>query len=330
MIHSKHILLCRNDALGDTVLALPSCGLIKKHFPDIKISFLGSTYAKAAVKMSRHIDHFINYDDISHLGDKELKEFFKERKIDTAVLLRMEKQLSLLIKRSGIRYRIGNFHFMRHLTTCNRFASFGHKSGLNESQLNLKMLRPIGIKEIPSCEELVQYYGLENIPSLKPELKEKLSTSKFNLILHPMTTGNGPAWKESNFKELIQKLDKDRYQIFVSGSPKDNEKIQQWNLSSNDFESIAGQTTLEDLIAFTYHSDGLIAGSTGPLHVAAALGIHALGLYPSIPDGKKPKRWGPIGRYQETMVSDGDTLDSISVDNVFNHISNWTKIIQPQ
>ncbi len=113
---------------------------------------------------------------------------------------------------------------MRHLSACNRFASFGHKSGLNEAQLNLKMLKPIGIKEIPSCQELVQYYGVTKVPVLKPELKEKLSTTKFNIILHPMTTGNGPAWREDYYKELISKLDKDTYKIFVSGSPKDNEK----------------------------------------------------------------------------------------------------------
>lgn len=325
-IRPKHILICRNDALGDTILALPTCGIIKKHYPNTKISFLGSSYAKSAIEICKHVDHFINYDEINHLGEQELKAFFRERQIDTALLLRMEKNLSLLIKRSGIKYRIGNFHFMRHLSSCNRFASFGHKSGLNEAQLNLKMLKPIGITEIPSCEELVQYYGIADVPELKEDLKAKLSTDKFNIILHPMTTGNGPAWPEQYFIDLINKLDKNRFKIFVSGSPKDNETIQKWQLDPAAFESLAGQTSLSDLIAFIYHSDGLIAGSTGPLHVAAALGIHALGLYPSIPEGKQPARWGPIGKYQETIISDGITLDSISIDHVLKRIEGWQKI----
>ncbi|WP_447641118.1 MULTISPECIES: glycosyltransferase family 9 protein [Chitinophagaceae] len=325
-IKPKHILICRNDALGDTILALPCCGIIKKYYPETKISFLGSTYAKAAIEICEHVDHFINYDEIHLLNDQQLQSFFSERGIDTALLLRMEKQLALLIKRSGIPYRIGNFHFMRHLTSCNRFASFGHKSGLNEAQLNLKMLRPIGIKEIPSCDALVQYYGVTRVPILKQELKEKLSSEKFNLILHPMTTGNGPAWPEAYYKELIEKLDKNSFKLFVSGSPKDNEKIKTWGIDPIHFESLAGQTSLVDLIAFIYHSDGLVAGSTGPLHVAAAMGIHALGLYPSLPEGKSPRRWGPIGKFQETIVSDGETLNSISVNQVKEHIEHWVKL----
>ena len=325
-IKPRHIVIFRNDALGDTILALPCCGIIKKYYPDVEISFLGSSYARAAIETCVHVDHFIDYDTIHSLSDEALRLYFSQREIDTALLLRMEKQLSLLIKRSGIKYRIGNFHFMRHLRACNRFASFGHKSGLNEAQLNLKMLKPIGIKEIPSCQELVQYYGVTKVPVLKPELKEKLSTTKFNIILHPMTTGNGPAWREDYYKELISKLDKDTYKIFVSGSPKDNEKIKKWNINAGDCESLAGQTSLPELIALIYHSDGLVAGSTGPLHVAAALGIHALGLYPSIPDGKSPKRWGPIGKFAETIVSDGITLDAIAVDNVLRHIKAWDKV----
>ena len=42
-------------------------------------------------------------------------------------------------------------------------------------------------------------------------------------------------------------------------------------------------------------SDGLVAASTGPLHIAAASGVFCLGLFPS----QKPiyaERWGPIGK----------------------------------
>ncbi|MFT4204369.1 MAG: glycosyltransferase family 9 protein [Chitinophagaceae bacterium] len=327
-IEPKHILIGRNDALGDAILALPCCGIIKKHYPDVEISFLGKTYTKAAIEMCGHVDHFINYDEIVSLDDKALQHFFAERRIDTVLLLRMQKELTLLIKRSGIPYRVGNFHFMRHLTACNRFVSFGHKSGLNEAQLNLKMLEPIGITEIPSRTELIPYYGIAKIPTLRQELKDKLSTTKFNIILHPMTTGNGPAWPDHCYRELITALDKNRYKIFLSGSPQDNRMIRRWHLAPEDAENLAGTTSLEDLIAFVYHSDGLLAGSTGPLHIAAAMGIHALGLYPSFPEGKAPDRWGPIGTLAETIVSTGAALDTISVETVKQHIDKWDKVIR--
>jgi heptosyltransferase-3 len=60
---------------------------------------------------------------------------------------------------------------------------------------------------------------------------------------------------------------------------------------------------LPEFIAFIAAADGLVAGSTGPLHLAAALGRHALGLYPPIRP-MHPGRWGPLGPHAEYLVFD--------------------------
>ena len=59
--------------------------------------------------------------------------------------------------------------------------------------------------------------------------------------------------------------------------------------------------TLEELISFINHCDGLVAASTGPLHIAAALGRYAFGLYPPIKP-LYPIRWAPIGRKANYFV----------------------------
>ena len=51
---------------------------------------------------------------------------------------------------------------------------------------------------------------------------------------------------------------------------------------------------LDEFISFIAHADGLIANSTGPLHIAAALGKMALGIYPPIRP-MHPGRWAPLG-----------------------------------
>jgi heptosyltransferase-3 len=60
---------------------------------------------------------------------------------------------------------------------------------------------------------------------------------------------------------------------------------------------------LPEFIAFIAAADGLVAGSTGPLHLAGALGRHALGLYPPIKP-MHPGRWGPLGPHAEYLVFD--------------------------
>jgi len=57
----KHVLVCREDAMGDVILAMPVCGLIKKHYPGCKVSFLGRTYTRDVASCCAHIDEFLNY-----------------------------------------------------------------------------------------------------------------------------------------------------------------------------------------------------------------------------------------------------------------------------
>ena len=42
---------------------------------------------------------------------------------------------------------------------------------------------------------------------------------------------------------------------------------------------LTGQLSLSQLVELIAHCDGLVAASTGPLHLAAAFGIRAVGLY---------------------------------------------------
>ena len=59
--------------------------------------------------------------------------------------------------------------------------------------------------------------------------------------------------------------------------------------------------SLKELIAFIQKADGLIAASTGPLHIAAVSGKIAIGLYPPIRP-MHPGRWAPIGKKAEALV----------------------------
>ena len=64
-----------------------------------------------------------------------------------------------------------------------------------------------------------------------------------------------------------------------------------------------GLLDLRQLIMLIGACDALVAASTGPLHVAAACGIRAIGLYsPRRPI--HPGRWAPIGRDAHALVND--------------------------
>jgi ADP-heptose:LPS heptosyltransferase len=65
--------------------------------------------------------------------------------------------------------------------------------------------------------------------------------------------------------------------------------------------------SLDELIAFIGRADALVASSTGPLHVAAALGSVAIGLF-TRRTTKNVARWGPVGRHAHGLELDRSCL----------------------
>jgi heptosyltransferase-2 len=55
----KNILIVRTDRIGDLVLTLPLAGLIKKQYPNSKVSFLVREYTKSIVNNHPFIDEVI-------------------------------------------------------------------------------------------------------------------------------------------------------------------------------------------------------------------------------------------------------------------------------
>jgi len=66
--------------------------------------------------------------------------------------------------------------------------------------------------------------------------------------------------------------------------------------------------SLPEFITFIGKADGLVAASTGPLHLAAALGRIAIGIYPPIRP-MHPGRWAPIGQNASFLVVEKDCSD---------------------
>ena len=68
-----------------------------------------------------------------------------------------------------------------------------------------------------------------------------------------------------------------------------------------NMRKITGDTDLRTLAAALSLADVVVANSTGPLHLAVAVGTKVAGLYP----GKAvmaPVRWGPLGKHDRVIV----------------------------
>jgi len=305
----QNILISRTDAIGDVVLTLPLAGIIKEFFPNSKVFFLGKSYTKDIILLSKHIDGFINWSELDIIPTKEQIEKIKEYNIDTIIHVFPNKTIAKIAKQAGIKNRIGTTHRTFHWTTCNKLLSFSRKkSDLHEAQLNTKLLKPLGINRKFNLNELVSYYGFSRVKALDEKFTSLYSKDKFNLILHSKSKGSAREWGLDNFKKLIHILPKDQYQIFLSGTEEEGLLFREHLLGEDNVVDISGTMSLQQFVSFINSADGLIAASTGPLHIAAALGKRALGIYPPIKP-MHPGRWKPLGINADYLVLNKECSD---------------------
>jgi heptosyltransferase-3 len=303
------IIISRTDSIGDVVLTLPMAGIIKHQLPDSKIIFLGRNYTKDVIGLSEHIDEFISYDDILKLTEKEQIDVLKKLNASHIIHVFPVKEIAQLAKKAGIKNRIGTTNRLWHWFTCNIKISLSRKnSDLHEAQLNTKLLVPLGITKEFSVAELSDLYGFTKTPILEKTHADLIDKNKTAIILHPKSKGSAREWGLDNFSNLITQLDKNKYQIFISGTSQEGELLKDLTDKHPEATNLTGKLSLQQFIAFINECDTIIAASTGPLHIASALGKKAIGLFaPMKPI--HPGRWKPIGKQANYLVLDKNCND---------------------
>lgn len=310
------ILISRTDSIGDVMLTLPMAGYLKLKHPNSEIVFIGKTYTEPVVNCSKNVDSFLNWDKLKELAEHDLVAALKSLNADVIYFALPNRQLAKACKSAGINARVGVSRRWFHWLYCNQRPSFSRrKSNLHEAQLNLKLIKELTQSEPISKEEIISFYGFK-APDLSNN-KVVIKSDCKKVILHAKSQGSAVEWGLENFNSLAKSLASKNVAIFFTGTEGEGELIRkEVNFSGNVFD-LTGKMSLNELIAFIAECDVLVAASTGPLHIAAALGVGALGLYSS----KRPihpGRWAPIGKKANYLVTQTDeqALSEISVDQV--------------
>ncbi len=297
-----NIIISRSDSIGDVVLTLPVATTLKKFYPDLKIAFMGKAYTKPVIKACKSVDEFVDVEDFMKgsitIDGKKPQAILHVLPVAAIANRALQVRIPL---------RIGTTNRMYHWVTCNTLVKLSRrKSVLHEAQLNLKLLKPLGITREFSLKEVGESFSLEGIEPLPERLAAFIQKDKYNLILHPKSQGNGREWGLENFIQLIRTMNANRYNIFISGVEKERQLIQPlFNEVGNFVTDITGIMNLGEFISFISHCDGLVASGTGPLHVAAALGKDAFGIFPPIRP-IHPERWAPLGPRAKAFVLEKD------------------------
>ncbi|MCU0416995.1 MAG: glycosyltransferase family 9 protein [Cytophagaceae bacterium] len=301
----RRLVLSRTDSIGDVVVSLTTAAYLKKLYPDLFLYFIGRSYTQAIIEACPYVDQFLDRDTI--VTNKGLPPTVQA---DAIVYLFPDKTLATCIGRS-VPIRVGTAHRLFHWWTCTRRVFFNRsRSPLHEAQLNFYLLQSLFGMEIPSLDQLKQFTLLQAVPA-PSGAGIPFPDTKIKIILHPKSKGSAREWPIEQYKAVCSLLSPEKYQIYISGTAAEGQLILETCSELFSFPhviNITGKLSLSEFIQTIQRCDVLVACSTGPLHIAAALQKKAIGIYPPIRP-MHPGRWAPLGSLSEVAVLDKDCSD---------------------
>lgn len=323
------IIVSRTDRIGDVVLTLPLCALLRSRL-GAEVVVLGRQYTRPLLEASGEVDGVLDWDDVAAGDVNQQRDFLTAVRADAILHVFPRPDIARAALAARIPLRIGTSHRWYHWLTCDALEHFSRKhSELHEAQLNIRLARRLLGPEIPSLADLGALTAITPRIAIPSPVASLLRDDRFRLVLHPGSNGSAREWSLANWQALAESLDAERVQLIVTGSEVEGAALRDWigTLQAGTVD-LTGKLDLAELIAVLAGVNGLVAASTGPLHLAAAVGIHALGLFPATPP-IHPGRWAPLGPRAEVLVAPAAELDAIPAPAVRARVEAWVAGAMP-
>ncbi len=311
MIRPKNLLLIRTDRIGDVILSLPLAEIIKKHYPDCRITFLLRDYTKDLAASNPFIDEILVLKEID--GEIDIKENLRmlgKKHFDTCITVYPTLKIAWLVFRSGIKNRIGSGYRWYSLLFNRKVYEHRKFADKHELEYNVNMLKEIGIEEKITKDNVHFFIEIEKSVDEKVSkalINNGISTARPVVIVHPGSGGSAVDLPIEKFKTLVERLVNSNVQVLITGSESEKELCQQLVVNSG-VNNFAGKFSLKELVALINKADVFVSNSTGPIHIAAALDKYSIGFYPHL-TACLPKRWGPYSNKSKIYMPESDCED---------------------
>ena len=307
MKNVKNILIVRTDRIGDVVLTTPAVKILRQTYPKARLTMLVQPLTKDLVEENPYLDEVL-VDDREHknrgmAGFWKLVGTIREKKFDMAVIFHTKRRTNLLCFLAGIPVRLGykdkKFGFLlTHPVEDRRFRGEKH-----ESQYCLDVLRVFGIP----CEETEFFVPLHQDAEVWAEqflAQNSIAPQEILVALHVGASDPSKRWLEEHFAELIDRLlGKYHCKIVLIGEVAIRHITRKvLSLTHGPIFDLTGMTTISQLASLLKRCAFMVSNDSGPVHVAAALGVPVVSIFTRNQPGINPERWQPLGE-RATFVS---------------------------
>jgi heptosyltransferase III len=304
----RRILVVRTDRLGDVVLTLPMFAQLRRRYPAARLAFLGRRYVADITAHHRFIDEHLWYDDAhGPVPFLRMLREIRQGRFDAVFVVHPRPRLAWLMFLAGIPARIGTGYRWYSWMFNRRVFSHRKTAARHELEYNLELLEKLDCRVPAPVDPDFGISVSENGRTRADEilLRNGILEKEEYIVVHPSTGGSAREWPRASLAELVRALtERHHFRVVLTGTASDlpvHEAL--GRESGGKTVSLAGQLSLEELARVLQRAKLLIINSTGPLHLAVALGVPVLSFFPQIPV-MGPGRWGPYTKRSRVLVPD--------------------------
>ena len=299
------VLVARTDRLGDLVLSLPALSMIKAARPDWEVHAMVAPGSLPVVEHHPGLDGVWTWEAGGEQCDsRALIHDLGGAGFDAAVLLQYRRELAMLLRRAGVPCLYGprskpTSWFLLNKGTWQR-RSRGKR---HESEHNAGLVRGLpGMADQPTPLPRV-YVSADQRAAGEAFRADSAAGAETVAFVHPGSGGSALDWQPAGFAGVANTLAaRPGWRVFVTGAGRDAPQVEAVaGLLDPGVDVLLDAFTLREFLGVLSAGDVFVGPSTGPLHLAAALDLAAVGLYPPVAT-MAPERWGPRGRWVTTMV----------------------------
>ena len=288
---SARILVVRPDRLGDVLLSTPVVYALRARDPGAYIVFLVRKGLGELFDSGGPANAVWEWEPGNLL---QTVRRMRAEAFDTVVHLQMHAELAWAAVLAGVPARKGPLSKPYSWLTLNQGVRQRRSiSDRSEAQYGLELA---GIENTRSARTWVALRP-QDVERAGARLRERGVPEKF-AVIHPGMGGSALNWSAEKYAELAAELEGAGVNVVWSFGPQD---AAMRSALSARARYIWEGGSLREFSAFLAHARVAVAPSTGPLHLASAVGTRVVGVYSSV-RVHHPRRWGVWGRTSEDAV----------------------------
>jgi heptosyltransferase-3 len=290
----RRFLIVRTDRIGDVILTLPMARALKRCRPDAHVAFLIRPYTAELAAADRNVDQVITLDDHAPSFSRTIAKL-RDSHFDVVIHTHPMPSLAFITLLAGIPVRVGTGYRWYSFLFNRRVYEHRKDAARHELEYNLNLLGALGCDhELPGLRP-----EIDVTPAHEARVQSVLAGAGVPqgarlVILHPGSGASARDWHWKKFALLAEKLaSAGRFAVLITGGKGEEGIVRDLRsaCAATTYE-VVGSLGLIEYAALAKRAALFVANSTGPLHIAAAVGAPVIGLYPRIRP-LSAERWGP-------------------------------------